>query len=286
MSKYTCFDVSVKDHVAHVVMNRPDEFNSMTRLFWKELPEIIKELDKNAAARVILLKGEGKHFNAGMDLANFAPAKKDGVKKDPARMRETFYHEVLELQDTFTALEECRMPTIASIQGACVGGGIDMVAACDIRHCSSDAFFKIAEVDIGLAADVGTLQRLPTLIPIGVVRELAYTGRKFLPDEARELGFINKVFDSLEDLEQGSLTLAQEIASKSPLITRVIKKQINYARDHSVKESLDYHAAWNSSLISGQDMEAAMKAMMEKSQAEYDDLEPTHSFWEKDGLVP
>jgi enoyl-CoA hydratase len=286
MSKYTCFDVTVKDHVAHVVMNRPDEFNSMTRLFWKELPEIIKELDKNAAARVILLKGEGKHFNAGMDLANFAPAKKDGVKKDPARMRETFYHEVLELQDTFTALEECRMPTIASIQGACVGGGIDMVAACDIRYCSSDAFFKIAEVDIGLAADVGTLQRLPTLIPIGVVRELAYTGRKFLPDEARELGFINKVFDSLEDLEAGSLALAQEIASKSPLITRVIKKQINYARDHSVRESLDYHAAWNSSLISGQDMEAAMKAFMEKSQANYDDLEPTHSFWEKDGLVP
>ena len=286
MNKYTCFDVTVKDHVAHVVMNRPDEFNSMTRLFWKELPEIIKELDKNAAARVILLKGEGKHFNAGMDLANFSPAKKDGVKKDPARMRETFYHEVLELQDTFTALEECRMPTIASIQGACVGGGIDMVAACDIRHCSSDAFFKIAEVDIGLAADVGTLQRLPTLIPIGVVRELAYTGRKFLPDEARELGFINKVFDSLEDLEAGSLALAQEIASKSPLVTRVIKKQINYARDHSVRESLDYHAAWNSSLISGQDMEAAMKAMMEKSQAEYDDLEPTHSFWEKDGLVP
>ena len=233
-----------------------------------------------------MLKGEGKHFNAGMDLANFAPAKKDGVKKDPARMRETFYHEVLELQDTFTALEECRMPTIASIQGACVGGGIDMVAACDIRHCSSDAFFKIAEVDIGLAADVGTLQRLPTLIPIGVVRELAYTGRKFLPDEARELGFINKVFDSLEDLEAGSLALAQEIASKSPLVTRVIKKQINYARDHSVRESLDYHAAWNSSLISGQDMEAAMKAMTEKSQANYDDLEPTHSFWEKDGLVP
>jgi len=267
-------------------MNRPDEFNSMTRLFWKELPEIVKELDKNAEARVILLKGEGKHFNAGMDLANFAPADKEGPKKDPARMRETFYHEVLELQDTFSALEECRMPTIASIQGACVGGGIDMVAACDIRHCSSDAFFKIAEVDIGIAADVGTLQRLPTLIPLGAVRELAYTGRKFLPAEALELGFMNKVFETREELEKGSLELAKEIASKSPLVTRVIKKQINYARDHSVKESLDYHAAWNSSMISGQDMEAAMKAFMEKSQANYDDLEPTHSFWEKDGLVP
>ena len=286
MSKYTCFDVAVKDHVAHVVMNRPDEFNTMTRLFWKELPELIKELDKNAEARVILLKGEGKHFNAGMDLANFAPADKGGVKKDPARMRETFYHEVLELQDTFSALEECRMPTIASIQGACVGGGIDMVAACDIRYCSSDAFFKIAEVDIGLAADVGTLQRLPTLMPLGAVRELSYTGRKFLPAEALELGFMNKVFESREELEKGSLELAKEIASKSPLITRVIKKQINYARDHSVKEALDYHAAWNSSLISGQDMEAAMKAFMEKSEANYDDLEPIHSFWEKDGLVP
>ena len=286
MSKYTCFDVSVKDHVAHVVMNRPDEFNSMTRLFWKELPEIVKELDKNAEARVILLKGEGKHFNAGMDLANFTPADKEGPKKDPARMRETLSHEVLELQDTFTALEECRMPTIASIQGACVGGGIDMVAACDIRHCSSDAFFKIAEVDIGIAADVGTLQRLPTLMPLGAVRELAYTGRKFLPAEALELGFMNKVFETREELEKGSLELAKEIASKSPLVTRVIKKQINYARDHSVKESLDYHAAWNSSMISGQDMEAAMKAFKEKSQANYDDLEPTHSFWEKDGLVP
>ena len=161
-----------------------------------------------------------------------------------------------------------------------------MVAACDIRHCSSDAFFKIAEVDIGIAADVGTLQRLPTLMPIGAVRELAYTGRKFLPAEALELGFMNKVFETKEELEKGSLELAKEIASKSPLVTRVIKKQINYARDHSVKEALDYHAAWNSSLISGQDMEAAMKAFMEKSKANYDDLEPTHSFWEKDGLVP
>ena len=286
MSKYTCFDVNIKDHVAHVVMNRPDEFNTMTRLFWKELPEIVKELDKNAEARVILLKGEGKPFNAGMDLANFAPADKNGSKKDPARMREVFYNEVLELQDTFTALEECRIPTVASIQGACVGGAIDMVAACDIRHCSSDAFFKIAEVDIGLAADVGTLQRLPSLMPLGAVKELAYTGRKFLPAEALELGFMNKVFESREDLEMGSLELAKEIASKSPLVTRVIKKQINYARDHSVKEALDYHAAWNSSLISGQDMEAAIKAFMEKSKANYDDLEPTHSFWEKDGLVP
>jgi enoyl-CoA hydratase len=286
MAKYTCFEVKVEDHIAHVIMNRPDQFNSMTRLFWKELPELIRELDKNAEARVILLKAEGKHFSAGMDLANFMPGdKKDEVKKDPARMRETFYHEVLELQDAFTALEECRMPTIAAIQGACVGGGIDMVAACDMRYCSADAFFKIAEVDIGIAADVGTLQRLPTLIPIAAVRELAYTGRKFDAVEAKTLGLVNDVFESYEELMVEAEKIAKTIASKSPLVTRVIKKQINYARDHSVRDSLDYHAAWNSSLLSGRDMEAAMTSYMNKETGEYDDLEELKSFWEKDGEV-
>ena len=286
MNKLTCFDVSIENGIAHISMNRPDQLNSMIRVFWKELPDLIKEIDKNSDARVIVLSGQGKHFSAGMDLATFVPPKKSEVEVDPARQREVFYHEVLELQDAFTALEECRMPTIASIHGACVGGAIDMVAACDMRYCSEDAFFKIAEVDIGIAADVGTLQRLPSLIPLAVLRELAYTGRKCDSAEAKSLGLVNEVYSSVDNMMNEVQKLAQTIASKSPLVTRVIKKQINYARDHSVKEALDYHAAWNSSLISGQDMEAAMKAFMEKSKANYDDLEPTHSFWEKDGLVP
>ena len=286
MTNYTCFDLEIKDHVAHISMNRPDAFNSMIRIFWKELPDLIKDIDKNSKARVIVLSGQGKHFCAGMDLATFAPSEKTAEKKDPARVREAFYHEVLELQDAFTALEECRMPTIAAIQGACVGGAIDMVAACDMRYCSDDAFFKIAEVDIGIAADVGTLQRLPTLMPIGVVRELAYTGRKFDSAEAKSLGLVNEVFDSQENLVSEVNKIAKTIASKSPLVTRVIKKQINYARDHSVKDSLDYHAAWNSSLISGNDLEEAMTAYMNKSVGNFDDLELKHSFWEKDkGLV-
>ena len=286
MSKYECFELEINDGIAHLSMNKPDTFNSMTRIFWKELPDIIKDIDKNSKARVIVLSGQGKHFSAGMDLANFAPSKKTSEKKDPARLREAFYHEVLELQDAFTALEECRMPTIAAIQGACVGGAIDMVAACDIRYCTEDAFFKIAEVDIGIAADVGTLQRLPTLIPIGVVRELAYTGRKFNSAEAKTLGLVNEVYDSEENLHAEVNKIAKTIASKSPLVTRVIKKQINYARDHSVKDSLDYHAAWNSSLISGNDMEEAMTSYMNKSEGNFEDLEPKHSFWEKDkGLI-
>ena len=282
MTSYECFDLDIKDNIAHLSMSRPEALNAMSRVFWKELPEIIKDIDKNSQARVIVLSGQGKHFSAGMDLANFMSNDKSGEKKDPARMREIFYHEVLELQDTFSALEECRMPTIAAIHGACVGGAIDMAAACDMRYCSDDAFFKIAEVDIGIAADVGTLQRLPSLIPLAAVRELAYTGRKFDANEAKELGLVNKVFDSQESLTDEVNKIAEKIANKSPLVTRVIKKQINYSRDHSVKESLDYHAAWNSSLISSKDMEEAMKAYMNKSDGDFEDLEPKRSFWEKD----
>ena len=285
MTKTTCFDLTIKDDIAHLKMNRPDKFNSMTRLFWKELPELIKEIDRGAQARVILLTGEGKHFSAGMDFANFTPSVSD-KKKDPARMREAFYHEILELQNSFTALEECRLPTIAAIDGACIGGGIDMVAACDMRFCSSNAFFKIAEVDIGIAADVGTLQRLPSLMPLAKVRELAYTGRKFDAAEAKELGFVNEVYSSSEELVNEVEKIAKMIASKSPLVSRIIKKQINYARDHSVQDSLDYHAAWNSSLLSKADMETAMTAFMKKEEGTFEDLEELKSFWDKEGLVP
>ena len=285
MNKLTCFDVSIENGIAHISMNRPDQLNSMIRVFWKELPELIKEIDKNSDARVIVLSGQGKHFSAGMDLATFVPPKKSEVEVDPARQREVFYHEVLELQDAFTALEECRMPTIASIHGACVGGAIDMVAACDMRYCSEDAFFKIAEVDIGIAADVGTLQRLPSLIPLASLRELAFTGRKFDSSEAKSLGLVNEVFESKETLADEVQKIAQNIAKKSPLVTRVIKKQINYARDHSVRDSLEFHATWNASLISGKDMQEAMTSYMNKTEGDFDDLEPKKSFWEKEGLI-
>ena len=285
MSKYSCFEVQINDGIAHLIMNRPDQLNSMTRIFWKELPEIIKDIDKKSDARVLILSGQGKHFSAGMDFANFAPPKKSEKEIDPARKREAFYHEVLELQDTFTALEECRMPTIAAIQGGCIGGAIDMAAACDMRYCSENAFFKIAEVDIGIAADVGTLQRLPSLIPLAVLRELAYTGRKCDSAEAKSLGLVNEVYSSVDNMMEEVQKIAQTIASKSPLVTRVIKKQINYARDNSVRDSLEYHAMWNASLISHKDTETALTAFINKSEGEFDDLEELKSFWEKEGLI-
>ena len=216
MSKYSCFDVSIENGVAYVTMNRPDKLNTMVKVFWKELPEIVNDIDRNAEARVLVLQAEGKHFSAGMDFGNFSD---DGQSKDkePARLREFFYNEILELQDTFSSLEDCRMPTIAAIQGACIGGAIDMVSACDMRYCDENAFFKIAEVDIGIAPDVGTLQRLPSLMPIAAVRELAYTGRKFDASEAKNLGLINEVYSSKEDMLKQVKLKAEEIAKKSPV---------------------------------------------------------------------
>ncbi len=285
MSKFNCFNLSIDNHIAMLKMNRPDSFNSMTREFWRELPEIVRDIDKNTKARVIVLSGEGKHFCAGMDLTNFVADNKK-VKKDPARLREAFYQELLGLQNSLSALEECRLPTIAAIQGACVGAGIDMIAACDMSFCTKDAFFKIAEVDVGIAPDVGTLQRLVKAIPISKLRELSYSGRKFDAIEAKELNLISEIYETKTDLMNTVLKLAKKIATKSPLVTRVIKKQINFSRDHSVSDSLDYAAIWSAAAISDNDLQEAMKSYIEKKDGEFDDLEDLKEFWEKkNGLI-
>ena len=187
---YTCFDFEIKDKVAHVRMNRPDEFNSMNKAFWSELPHLVETLSDNASARVIVLSGEGKHFCAGMDLANFAPSdSKPNTHK--GMLSESAYRVTLDLQHTISCLEKARMPVISAIQGACVGGGMDLVTATDLRYCTKDAFFCIQEINIVMAADVGTLQRIPRLVPEGIVRELAYTGRRFVPEEALKHGLVN-----------------------------------------------------------------------------------------------
>ena len=172
--EYTCFDFEIKDKIAHIKMSRPDEFNSMNKAFWSELPHLVESISDNASARVIVLSGEGKHFCAGMDLANFAPSDKQPNAHMGMR-KESGYRVTLDLQHTITCLEKARVPVIAAVQGACVGGGVDLATATDMRYCTKDAFFCIQEINIGMAADVGTLQRIPRLIPEGVVRELAYT---------------------------------------------------------------------------------------------------------------
>ena len=273
---YSCFEYELKDHVAHISMCRGDAFNSMTKAFWSELPELIDKISDEGKARVIVISAQGKHFCAGMDLANF---KSDGdflstdtKKITQGRRSEAQFRVTRDLQYSISCLEKSRIPVIAAIQGACIGAGVDLITACDIRYASSDAFFCIQEINIGMAADVGTLQRLPYLIPEGILRELAFTGRKLSADEGLKYGLVNAVFDTPDAVIEHALSVAHEIADKAPLAISGIKEVLNYNRDHTVEESLNYNALWNAAMNFSDDMMEAFKSKTEKRDPDFQDL--------------
>ena len=286
---YTCFDVSESDHVAHVQLNRPDQLNSMVPAFWTELPEIVRAISAEGRARAIVISSTGKHFSAGMDLAVFtggsevamgagddggagdAPKRSAEAGRSRARLRET----ALMLQDSFTVLEKARMPVIAAIQGGCIGGAVDMVTACDLRYVSADAFFVIQEINIGMTADVGTLQRLPKLMPDAIVRELAYLGGRMPAQRAYEVGLVNGVYDTYDELVAGALDVAARIAAKSPLAIWGSKEMITYSRDHTVADSLNYIATWQTGMFQPADMLESFSAKAEQRDPAFDDLLPT-----------
>jgi enoyl-CoA hydratase len=194
------------------------------------------------------------------------------------RQRETVRRTVLELQGSFNAIERVRMPVLAAIQGGCIGGGVDMISACDMRYCTEDAFFCIQEINIGMTADVGTLQRLPHLIPHGMVRELAYTGRRLDARRAKEIGLVNEVYESQESMLQGVTQIAREIATRSPLAIHGSKEMLNYARDHSVADSLEYMAVWQTGMYQPTDMLESFAAKQQKREPLFEDLAPHRKF--------
>lgn len=255
--------------VATVSLNRPAKANSMNVAMWSELQTCFEWLDSEPTVRVVILAGNGKHFCAGMDLGVFGTLR--GASGDPARRAEFLRRTILRLQDNLSAIEACRKPVLAAIHNSCIGGGVDMVCCADMRYTTEDAFFSIREIDIGMTADVGTLQRLPKLIPDGMVRELAYTGRDMQAKEACELGFVNRVFKDRDTLIQEVMAIAQNIAGKSPLAVRGTKAMLLYSRDHSVRDSLDYIATWNSGMLSQADLQEGITAQMEKRQGNYED---------------
>jgi enoyl-CoA hydratase len=273
---YTAFSLSIEDKVAHLQMNRPEAFNTMTRAFWSELPAAVRDLSDNAKARVLVISSTGRHFTAGMDLDVFlSPQPVTGGDPTDVYVRnEAFRQHVHSLQDTFTALDDARIPVLVAIQGGCIGGGVDMVSACDMRYCTADAFFQIAEINIGMTADVGTFPRLCKLIPEGWVRELAYTGRRLPAARAKELGLVNEVFPNQETLLFEVMTRAHEIAEKNPVAVTGSKVMINYARDHSIRDSLDYIATWQTGMWSPPHMAEAFLAQREKRAPVFPDLVP------------
>ena len=266
-------DLRLDGHVAHVVLKRGEAFNTMTPAFWREIRDVFAEVDATPDARVVVLSATGRHFTAGMDLSVFTTLTPAG-SRDEGRRREALRRSVLEYQESFNAVERCRVPVLAAIQGGCIGGGVDLIAACDMRYATEDAWMCIQEINIGIVADVGTLQRLPHLMPEGMVRELAYTGRRLGAARALSLGIVNEVFADHAAMMEGVTAIAREIAAQSPLAVAGSKEMLNYTRDHSVADGLNYIATWNAGMLTSTDMAEAMAARQEKRAPVFENLLP------------
>jgi enoyl-CoA hydratase len=262
--QFETLSVTLDAHIATIRLNRPEKANAMSATMWQEIRKAFDWVDATPEARVAVLQGEGKLFCAGIDLQMMMGINADVRNDCDGRTREAMRRVILDMQDTLTSLERCRKPVLAAIHNGCIGGGIDLVTCADMRYCSADAYFTIKEIDIGMTADVGTLQRLPKLVGDGITRELAYTGRKCLADEAQQIGLVNRVFESREALYAGVQEIAATIVAKSPLSIRGTKEMINYARDHSVADSLNYIATWNAAMLMSNDLTEAMTANMQK----------------------
>ena len=231
------------------------------------------------------MSSTGKHFCAGMDLSAFSNGVEnipDDKKPDHARIGEALYRVAKELQEYISTLEKIRVPVISAIQGGCVGGALDLITACDIRYATNDAFFCIQEINIGMAADVRTLQRLPRIIPDSKMREMAYSGRRMYAEEAKDCGLVSDTFETQEDMLEAATKIAKEIASKSPVAIYGLKAVMNYSRDHSISDSLDFNALWSGAMLSQKDMAEAMSAQMEKREASFNELVDVKKFNEVD----
>ena len=277
---YRCFNVEIENRIAHIQLKRADELNTMVPEFWRELPEIVRDIDTNAKARVIVISSTGKHFSAGMDLSVFTSGQSAGTsaaasKDERGRVRANLRQSVLDIQESFNALERARMPVLIAIQGGCVGGAVDMASTCDCRYATEDAFFVIQEINIGMTADVGTFPRLYHLLPQGYLRELAYSGRRLPAQRALELGLVNEIFPTQDAMLAHVMSVAKDIAEKSPLAVHGSKVMINYARDHTIADGLDYIATWQAGMYNPEsDMRESFVAKQEKRVPQFADLLP------------
>ncbi len=269
---YKCFNVTIDAGVAHIEMSRPEKRNAMIAEFWEELPRIVRDIDANSKARVIVLSAQGPVFSAGIDIGMFSTDIAHTSDKNDPQYGAGFYGNVKRLQDSFTALEDCRIPVISAIQGGCYGGGVDLITACDMRYGTEDSFITIYEIIVGMTADVGTFPRILNHMPEGVVRELAYTGRKMMAEECKSRGLFNAVYSDKAAMMKAVMALAQDIAKKPPLAVYGCKRAITYSRDHDTKDALDNIAVWNMSMLIPSEMMEAMQAKVTKRDGHYKDL--------------
>jgi len=267
------FDVEINNSIAHIRFNRPEKRNSMNEDFWNLFPKEVEELDDSGEIRALIVSSTGPHFSSGIDLNMFKDdVVEDESKHELGRSRGYFIQQLHYLQNAASCLEAARFPVIAAIQGGCIGGGIDLVTAADMRICTKDAFFLIEEINVGLAADIGTIQRLPKIIPAGIAREWTMMGEKVSADRAKEVGLVSSLHENQEEMLKSAFEIAEKLASKTPLAMWVTKEVLNYSRDHSVKEGLENVALWNAAMLHKEDVMTTMMSKMQKKKPEYRNL--------------
>lgn len=267
---YESVNVEIKDHVAQVTLIGPGKGNAMGPAFWAELPEVFAELDADRDVRAIVLTGSGKNFSYGLDVAamggTMTPMLADGALAGP---RADFHRELQRMQGAITAVADCRTPTIASIHGWCIGGGVDLISAVDIRYASADAKFSVREVRLAIVADVGSLARLPLILSDGHLRELALTGKDIDAARAEKIGLVNDVYADADASLAAAHATAAEIAENPPLTVAGIKDVLDEQRTDRVSASLRYVAAWNSAFLASKDLIEGIGAMMGKRKPEF-----------------
>jgi enoyl-CoA hydratase len=271
MPDFEFLKVTLANKVAEVSLNRPDKANALHEKMWFEVEAAFRWADETPEVRVVILRSEGPRFCSGIDF-EFVHSIARRIESTPdGRRQEQLLALIRSLQASFTRIESCRKPVIAAIQGVCYGGGIDLVSACDIRHAAADATFSVKEVDLGIVADIGTLQRLPKIVGEGRAREWAFTGKVFNALEAQRAGLINEVAQDIQGLLEFVREQAALIAEKPPLAVRGTKQILNYSRDHSVADGLDYVATWNAGMLMSLDLKLAVEAAMQRKKAIFPD---------------
>lgn len=267
---FSQLNVKVEDGIGSIEINRPDKANALDGQTWQELGAAFRWAHETDAVRVVILSGAGKHFCAGIDYQLLMAIMADIQGRPEGRKQEALHERIKELQGAFSAAESCSKPVIAAIQGGCLGGGVDLVSACDIRIAAHNSRFAIKEIDLGIVADVGTLQRLPHVVSQSYLRDWAFTGRDVMAAEALQSGLVSRLVDP-DDLLPVAHQLAEVIKAKSPLTVRGLKGVLNKTRDLSVRDGLDYVAAWNASMLLSQDTQIACSAVMSRSQPKFPD---------------
>jgi enoyl-CoA hydratase len=261
--------LEIVGHVAHIRLNRPEKLNAMNWDFWETLPKVVSQIDEDPRVRAAVLSAEGKSFSVGLDFFDMMPKLgTNGQAPDGATQRK-LHQLIRDMQWSVTCLERCRVPVIAAIHGYCLGGAIDLITACDIRFCASDAQFGIRETKMAIVADIGTLQRLPRIVSEGIARELVYTGRDFGAEYASRIGLVNDVCDDKATVIERALSVASEIAENAPLAVEGSKHVLNHALVGDLDRELEYVATYNTAHLMSRDLGHAVESFATKQKPDF-----------------